>query len=246
MNPFQQFLHLLADPNLAFILLTLGFYGIYFELQNPNWVTGILGAFALILAFVGFGSLPLNVAGLILIGLGILLFVLELTVTSHGLLTVAGLVAFALGASALYTQPGDPVAPAVTVDVRVVAVMTFLTALVMIGIFWAVFRTRRMPQYVIGRDGLQASPVPVGTEGSVRRTLAPVGTIHAAGEEWSARMADEAIVERGTLVRVVGHEGMTLIVTPATAAEPGAGLAPPLGGRSAIGGGDRFGSERTA
>ena len=54
MNPLQGFLHLLSDPNIAFILFTLGFYGLFFELQNPNWVTGILGAFAIILAFIGF------------------------------------------------------------------------------------------------------------------------------------------------------------------------------------------------
>ena len=72
MNPFQAFLHLLSDPNIAFILFTLGFYGIFFELQSPNFVTGILGAFALILAFIGFGSLPLNIAGLLLIGLAVI------------------------------------------------------------------------------------------------------------------------------------------------------------------------------
>ena len=86
MNPFQEFLHLLSDPNIAFILFTIGFYGLLFELQNPNFVTGILGALAIILAFIGFGSLPLNVAGLLLILLAIVLFGLELTVTSHGLL----------------------------------------------------------------------------------------------------------------------------------------------------------------
>ena len=86
MNPFQSILHLLSDPNIAFILLTIGFYGLLFELQSPNFVTGILGAIALILAFIGFGSLPLNVAGVLLIGLAIVLFVLEFTVTSHGLL----------------------------------------------------------------------------------------------------------------------------------------------------------------
>ena len=61
MNPLQALLHLLSDPNIAFILFTLGFYGLLFELQNPNFVTGILGAIAIILAFIGFGSLPLNV-----------------------------------------------------------------------------------------------------------------------------------------------------------------------------------------
>ena len=67
-----------------------------------------------ILAFIGFGSLPLNIAGLLLIGLAVILFVLEFTVTSGGLLTIGGLVAFALGASALYTEPGDPTAPEVS------------------------------------------------------------------------------------------------------------------------------------
>ena len=63
MNPFQGLLHLLSDPNIAFILFTIGFYGLLFELQNPNFVTGILGALAIILAFIGFGSLPLNIGG---------------------------------------------------------------------------------------------------------------------------------------------------------------------------------------
>ncbi len=113
MNPFQQFLHLLSDPNISFILFTIGFYGILFELQNPNFVTGILGALAIILAFIGFGSLPLNVAGLLLIVLAMILIGLELSVTSHGLLGLGGIVCFALGASALFTQPGDPFEPLV-------------------------------------------------------------------------------------------------------------------------------------
>ncbi len=105
MNPFQSIIHLLSDPNIAFILLTIGFYGLLFELQSPNFVTGVLGGIAIILAFVGFGSLPLNVGGLLLIGLAILLFFLEFTVTSHGLLTVGGLVCFVLGAFACTRRP---------------------------------------------------------------------------------------------------------------------------------------------
>ena len=107
MNPFQALLHLLSDPNIAFILFTLGFYGLLFELQSPNFVTGILGALALILAFIGFGSLPLNVAGLLLIVLG------DRAVRArvHGdqprpARRSAGSICFALGASALYTAPG--------------------------------------------------------------------------------------------------------------------------------------------
>jgi len=212
MNPFQGFLHLLSDPNIAFILFTLGFYGIFFELQNPNYVTGIVGAFALILAFIGFGSLPLNIAGLLLIGLAVILFVLELSVVSGGLLAIGGLVAFALGASALYTAPGDPVAPSVSVAPEVILLMTLITALVVAGVVYAVMKTRRAKQPVIGASNITAPLVPLGTRGEVRSPLQPTGSVYAAGEEWTARRDDNGLLERGTLVRVVGNDGMVLIV----------------------------------
>jgi membrane-bound serine protease (ClpP class) len=220
MNPLQAFLHLLSDPNIAFILFTLGFYGIFFELQNPNYVTGILGAFALILAFIGFGSLPLNIAGLLLIAFAVILFVLELSVTSGGLLAIGGIVAFALGASALYTPPGDPVAPSVSVAPEVILVMTAITALVFIGVLYAVMKTRRAPDLDIGTSQIHDPLLPLGTEGSVRRALTPEGTIYAKGEEWTARSADGRVIERGTAARVVGNEGMLLVVEPASAPSP--------------------------
>ncbi|MEA2025256.1 MAG: nodulation protein NfeD [Chloroflexota bacterium] len=212
MNPFQGFLHLLSDPNIAFILFTLGFYGIFFELQNPNYVTGILGAFALILAFIGFGSLPLNIGGLLLIGLAVILFVLELSVVSGGLLAIGGLVAFALGASALYTTPGDPVAPSVSVAPEVILLMTLITALVVAGVVYAVMKTRRAKQPVIGVSNITAPLIPLGTRGEVRSPLQPTGSVFAAGEEWTARRDDNGLLERGTLVRVIGNDGMVLIV----------------------------------
>jgi len=230
MNPFQAFLHLLSDPNIAFILFTLGFYGIFFELQNPNYVTGIVGAFALILAFIGFGSLPLNIAGLLLIGLAVILFVLELTVTSGGLLTIGGLVAFVLGASALYTEPGDPLAPSVSVAPEVIAAMTALTAAVVIGILYAVIRARRTPQLQPGAVHIDEPLVAVGTEASVRRALAPDGTIYAMGEEWTAHSADGTVLERGTPTLVVGHDGLVVIVkrmTPGDMATPSRRTDPP-------------------
>jgi membrane-bound serine protease (ClpP class) len=212
MNPFQSFLHLLSDPNIAFILFTLGFYGIYFELQNPNWVTGILGAFALLLAFIGFGSLPLNIAGLLLIGLAVVLFVLEFSITSGGLLAIGGLVAFALGASALYTQPGDPVAPSVAVAPELIVIMTFITGLVVIGIMYAVMKTRRAKQPAIGTSHISGPLVPVGSQAEVRKPLDPTGTVYSAGEEWTARADASAVLQRGTTVRVTGNEGMMLLV----------------------------------
>lgn len=212
MNPAQQFLHLLSDPNIAFILFTVGFYGLIFELQSPNFVTGILGAMAIVLAFIGFGSLPLNVAGLLLIGLAIVLFLLEFNVSSHGLLTVAGIVCFALGASALYTEPGTPTGPDIRVDPLVVAAFTAVTAGYMAFILFVVVRWRRSVGEGLGRS---TGPIVVSGEMAVVRSpLFPVGVVSASGEEWTARTADGTPLARGTPVRVVQQDGLTLIVEP--------------------------------
>ncbi len=213
MNPFQAFLHLLSDPNISFLLFTIGFYGLFFELQSPNFVTGILGAMAIILAFIGFGSLPLNVAGLLLIALAVVLFILEPTVTSHGLLTVAGLIAFVLGASALFTAPGDPTGPFVEVAAPLIGVMTATTATFMGLIAWAALRSRRLPTSE-GLVGGPAGGLVVGVSGVVRSPLAPSGSIYAGGEEWSARAIDDRPLSRGEPVRVVDVDGLTAIVEP--------------------------------
>jgi membrane-bound serine protease (ClpP class) len=212
MNPFQEFLHLLSDPNISFILFTIGFYGLLFELQNPNFVTGILGALAIVLAFIGFGSLPLNVGGLLLILLAMVLFGLELTVTSHGLLGAGGLICFALGASALFTQPGDPFAPLATVAPSVIATTTITAGVFLALIVVAAVRSRGMPAPA-GMVG-SAKGLPPGVAGVVRRAIEPVGSVYVAGEEWSARSIDGRPLERGTPIRVVDTEGLTVIVEP--------------------------------
>ena len=221
MNPLQSLLHLLSDPNIAFILFTLGFYGLLLELVHPNFVTGIIGAISIILAFIGFGSLPLNVAGLLLIGLGVILFVLELSVTSHGLLTIGGIVCLVLGAAALYTQPGTPTAPDVSVAWPVIAVMAGLTAVFMFTAAWVAVRARRSHTTA---PGLVGSEIAANTPAEVRRPLMPIGSVYAGGEEWTARTPDEQTLQRGTAVRVVRQEGLTLIVesTEGTAAPHGA------------------------
>ncbi len=212
MNPFQELLHLLSDPNISFILFTIGFYGLLFELQNPNFVTGILGALAIILAFIGFGSLPLNVGGLLLILLAMVLVGLELTVTSHGLLGTGGLITFALGASALFTQPGDPFEPLASVAPPVILTTTVTVGLFLALIVWAAIRSRGMasPSGVVGSSFALAP----GIKGVVRRAIEPVGSIYAAGEEWSARTFDGRALERGTPVLVVATDGLTVIVEP--------------------------------
>ncbi len=225
MNPLQGLLHLLADPNIAFVLFLIGSYGLIFELAHPNFVTGILGGIAIILAFVGFGSLPLNLAGLLLVGLAVVLFGLELTVTSHGLLTVAGIVCLVLGASALYTEPGSPTGPDVTVALPLIVVTAGTTAMFMAFVVWAAVRVRRLHH----TPGLVGEKLPTGSEAVVRRPLEPDGSVFAGGEEWSARSADGASIGRDALVRVVGIDGLTLLVVPAaewTAESPDAPTVP--------------------
>ena len=211
MNPFQSFIRLLQDPNIAFLMFSGGSLALLYELMNPNFVTGILGALTIILAFIGLGSLPLNVGGLLLIALGILLFGLETTVTSHGLLGVGGIVCFFLGASALYTQPGDPFAPAVSAAWPLIIVMTLTFAAFMLLIVFTAIRTRRMTL----QQGIVGSVVAPGMGAVVRRPLEPLGSIYAAGEEWSARSVGDQPIERGRPVKVVGMDGLTVLVEPA-------------------------------
>ncbi len=210
MNPFQGFLHLLSDPNIAFILFTVGFYGLIFELQNPNFVTGILGAIALLLAFVGFGSLPLNVAGLLLVVLGVVLLFLETQVTSHGLLAIGAAICVALGAAALYTEPGSPTAPDVSVALPVIAAAALTTGVFAALIAVVAFRTRHAPQSPVLVGSLQV----VGQAGKVAHPIDPVGSVLAVGEEWTARSADGRAIPRGIPVRVVRQEGLVLYVEP--------------------------------
>lgn len=209
-NPLQGFLHLLTDPNIAFLLFTLGFYGLLFELQSPNFVTGTIGAIAIVLAFIGFGSLPLNVGGLLLVGLGVILLGLEPSMPSHGLLTVGGVVCLLLGASALYSQPG-PFEPDVGVAVPVLVVAAATGAAFAIAITTTAIRTRRMT----APSGTVPARVAIGTLGEVRRPLEPIGSIYAAGEEWSARTMDGSALARGTPVRVVASDGLVAVVEPA-------------------------------
>jgi membrane-bound serine protease (ClpP class) len=144
-----------------------------------------------------------------------LLFVLELTVVSHGLLTVGGLVCFALGASALYTEPGTPTAPDVSVGLPLILAMTITVAAFMVLALTTVVRSRRRMALAPAIYGAGGTPtVPAGTAGEVRLSLDPVGSVYAAGEEWTAR-TNGATLERGTPVVVIGQQGLTLIVEPA-------------------------------
>ena len=217
MNVGQQFLHLLSDPNIAFILFTIGFYGIVAELFHPNFFSGILGAIAIVLAFIGSNALPLNVGGLLLILIGVGLLALEVVVASYGLLTVGGVVALVLGAFALWTgvEPG--------VESIDVSVSPWIVAIVVaVGVVYAWVLVRGLLQ-MRRQGGVANQPVQalVGAAGTAQTLIAPTGIAYAGGESWSARTRSGEI-SPGTPVRIVGVNGLELIVEPAPAGGGGA------------------------
>jgi membrane-bound serine protease (ClpP class) len=214
MNPFLALIRLLSDPTIAVLLFTTGATGLLVELYSPNFVTGILGALMVLLGLIGLGTLPLNVGGLLLIVFGLVLFGLELTVTSHGLLGFGGVVCFALGASALFSEPVDPFEPVARVAPLVIGVISVTFAVIVGLIAFGVVRSRRLG------PALQTGIAP-GTSGEVRSPLSPLGSVYAAGEEWTARTADGRTLDRGTPVRILKVDGLTLTVEPDASSSTG-------------------------
>jgi membrane-bound serine protease (ClpP class) len=144
--------------------------------------------------------------------LGLVLIGLELTVTSHGLLGFGGIVCFALGASALFTEPVDPFEPLARVATPVIVVVTTTAAVLLAFVVFAAVRTRDMtsPAGIVGTS----AGLPAGMLGIVRRPLEPMGSAYIAGEEWTARSADDRPIERGTPIKVVAVDGLTVLVEP--------------------------------
>ncbi|MEA2549244.1 MAG: hypothetical protein QOE42_1842 [Chloroflexota bacterium] len=208
-NPLGGILRLLVDPNIAFLLFTVGALLLLFELQNPNLLSGILGVVLLVLAGIGFVNLPTDLTGLLLVAVGLVLFALEPAIPSHGLLTIGGAIAFVVGGFALYSQ-SDQFGPAVRVALPLLAVAVVTAGAFGLLITTTAIRTRRMA----APGDVQPASLVAGTLGEVRRPLEPLGSIYASGEEWSARTADDRSLPRGTPIHVVRTDGLTVVVEP--------------------------------
>jgi membrane-bound serine protease (ClpP class) len=214
MNLREKILKIITDPTIAYLLLILGLAGLYFEFSTPGAILpGVLGAIALILALYAFQQLPINYAGVLLILLAIVMFIAEIKVVSHGVLTAGGIAAMILGSMMLIDTP----APYMRISVGAIVGTAATTAaffLFVVGAGVKALRTRTKT----GMEGL------VGEIGVVRTRLAPRGQIFLSGELWNAESEGE--VEPGASVRVTGMDGLTLRVVPvqrATAAsEPAA------------------------
>lgn len=210
-NPLEVFLHLITDPQIAILLFTLGTYGIIFELSNPSLIfPGVVGVICIVLALFAFGTLDANAAGIALMLFAVLLFVAEIWVTSHGILTAGGIAALLIGTIIVF--PGvRPTFPGIryTVEPWVIAVTVGGNALFLGLLVRMLARSKRVP-LVTGVSQL------VGEIGVARSDLAPGGIVRAAGEEWTAASAAGAITA-GTRVRVLRVDGLRLIVEAAPA-----------------------------
>jgi membrane-bound serine protease (ClpP class) len=208
-DPIQWFLHALDDPNIAFILLVIGVLCVLIEFFHPTLLMGLLGAGSLALAFYGAGNLPLNILGVVLVVLGIFMLVFESTVPSHGLLTVGGLASFLVGAVAFYGSPG-PYLPGVAVAWPIVITMTVAAALYGLVLVRTLLQMRHLA--VPAGSGMVGTVKVVGQTGEVQADLLPTGTVYVGGESWTARTSNGQSVARGSHVRVIRQEGLTLIV----------------------------------
>jgi membrane-bound serine protease (ClpP class) len=196
----DRILKTLSDPNIAYLLMMIGLAGLYFELSHPGAIfPGVVGAICLILAFFALQTLPVNYAGMLLIGLAIVLFVLEMKLTSYGLLSLGGIVALFLGSLMLFeeTAPGMRLAWEVLIP-TVVMVSGFF--IVVAGL---VFRSQ-ISKPKTGDKGL------LGDIGVAKSRLAPKGKVFVHGELWNA--VAEGTIEEGAKVRVIGLEDLTLKV----------------------------------
>ncbi len=204
-----NFLSTITEPTIAYALILIGIYAILFEFSNPGLVLpGVTGAICLIIALYGLQMLPVNYAGLLLIVIGLGFMVAEAFLPAYGSLGIGGLIAFVIGSVILIEEPEY------RVPYGLIAGFAGASALVLVGAFTLMLRSRRRP-VVSGREAMI---------GSVGETLGDVDTdgwAHVHGETWRVRSREP--LKAGQRVRVTGIDGLTLEVVPES---PGKGETP--------------------
>jgi membrane-bound serine protease (ClpP class) len=203
----EQFLQVLTNPNVTFLLLTIGVQAILIEISAPGgWVAGFIGVVSLALGTYGLGILPVNWFGLVFLITSFVLFVLDIKAPTHGALTAAGLASFIVGSLVLFNSPGTPAFQRVSIPL--VIGVGLATGVFFLVVLTFALRAQRRPVEV-GAEAL------IGRIGEARTTLAPQGMIHVAGELWSASIEPgSSELQSGERVEVVGVDGLRLRVRP--------------------------------
>jgi membrane-bound serine protease (ClpP class) len=207
MQPLERLLHAISDPTIAYLLLSLGTLALVYELSNPGAILpGVAGGLSLLLALYALGTLPVNLAGLLLLALAFGLLLLDVFAPTHGVLTAGAIAAFVFGSAILINTPeGAPflsIAPAAIVLVTAVLVAFFGL------IVGSVARSQR-------RRAVGGAAALIGQRAVVREPLEPSGLVLLHGELWTARTAGNPI-PIGAEVEVLAVEGLRLVVREAT------------------------------
>lgn len=199
----RKILNAISDTNVAYLLLILGFYGLFFEIRSPGAIfPGVLGGIFLILAFFAFQVLPINYAGLALIVVAIILFILEISITSYGLLTIGGIISMILGSMMLFDVTGVPrelysVSLSVIIPVVIFTILFFVIAL-----SFAAKAHRNRP--TTGLEGI------VGEIGEALTEIGDSGSVEVHGEIWKASAPET--IKKGTKIIVKSIDHMVLTV----------------------------------
>jgi membrane-bound serine protease (ClpP class) len=210
MSLFDKFLSILADPNISFLLLSIGGAGVVIELLNPGLVfPGVAGIILLLLAFVSLGNLPVNWAGAILILFAGALITAEFYIAGFGILGIGGMISFVLGSILLFAHLGTPSPTAPSMQVNIWLVIPMST--IVIGSVWWVtntIRSSRKESFLKERSPL------LGFPGTVTLEVGPKGQVQVQNEFWTAISANSQTIRVGENIRVVKQDGAILTVQP--------------------------------
>jgi membrane-bound serine protease (ClpP class) len=230
---FERILRFLADPNLVYLLLSLGGLGIIVELWSggSTWIPGSLGVLFLVLAFVGIGSLPFSWAGLILVLVGIAFLGFEIHAPGHFFFGATGTACLILGGLYLLGSSGPPQFGGTALEVSrwLLFVVAILAGIFVLWLANELHKSRRLRPYV-SPVGMSAV---VGSIGKVTVPLTPTGEVWAGGEPWQAELIGGGSLERGREVRVERVQGLRLFVRPLDAEGPSPGASPSPSGDAA-------------
>ncbi len=189
----------LKDPNIVYVLLIIGFYGIIFELATPGTsIGGIIGGISLILAIYGMSSLPVNYAGIILMIAAFILFVLDLKMPTHGILTFGGIVALTIGSLVLF-KAGESF---LQLSKALVATTVITTTGLLAFILPMIIKSQKRK----ASSGVESL---VSAAGEAKTDLTPKGIVHVSGEDWYAESL-EGTIKSGEKIKVVSVDGLVL------------------------------------
>jgi membrane-bound serine protease (ClpP class) len=198
----SRLLAAITDPNVAYILMLLGIYGLFFELWNPGYVLpGVVGGICLLLALYAFQVLPINYAGLGLILLGIAFMVAEAFMPSFGALGIGGVTAFVVGSIILM----DTDVEGYTIAWPLIAAVAAVSAAFFIGVVIMALKAR-------GRSVVSGQEEMIGALGEALENFKDAGRVRVHSEEWQAR--SQVALKRGQKVKVVAMDGLVLTVEP--------------------------------